>query len=404
MKKLLEILDQAPNNAFASLQNKTDLSLESTDTQYSIGGHKLEVKLNQITEIILNRQKSFIRDYIVAKENLLKELKRVNIIPMAVLPADIFFDILDQCNLVRFESLDENGTQMFDYNYLHLPFAKLLGAISFCPYVVFYKDGNPKSCIITPDMSISLSFIGCHNEIVKGKILDYGRSVDDFHVLVRLSEGAGFSYKFSMPYSIDSFAIGKYRHRSITKPPSETFGDLVKSYIDDNLFYKIISQYLIKAPEDSGLSISNGKISVLFPKMPDDIKEMLLRVHEELPHWKLYTAATANAFTISMKNGEDLRQHSKESVLPIWIEVYERILKKHGSLLEVGELERYLSEHEKSADNDPIFYYITKTQLNNVEYKHAVVFGQYGDFPNEKKAVEIAQQYSKGYEGILYDL
>ena len=67
MKKLLEILDQAPNNAFASLQNKTDLSLESTDTQYSIGGHKLEVKLNQITEIILNRQKSFIRDYILIR-------------------------------------------------------------------------------------------------------------------------------------------------------------------------------------------------------------------------------------------------------------------------------------------------------------------------------------------------
>ena len=167
---------------------------------------------------------------------------------------------------------------------------------------------------------------------------------------------------------------------------------------DVNNFWKLFFKNGFKDSEIRNYkSYSRAKVKVTFPEIPKDLQEMLLRSHEGLPHWKLYTAATPGAFKITNSRGLDILDYMKLVAIPTWKKVYERVNQKYEFLKSTNTLDEYLVSHQK--DDDPIFYYIVKNTFNGVEYSHAVVFGQYGDFPDEKKAFEVSKVYSKAYEG-----
>lgn len=402
METLLNILDQAPKNVLKNLDfivvgpgNNENNQM----TQHMIGGHPITITQERLSEVEIKRQKSFVRDYISAKEKLSNELNSVGIKPASILPSDVFYKVLSECNLIRFEELGENGEQYFDFHQLHFPFAKPLFFISLIEDARF--DNLQKSIPVLLDKNrfyySSLFCTGAYLPPFEPYHLSWGNSEDNFFIFFpengdNEASCKGFVYYACMP-GIISHLKNLERNQDFE---SKIFD--FESLKDVNNFWKLFFKNGFKDSEIRNYkSYSRAKVKVTFPEIPKDLQEMLLRSHEGLPHWKLYTAATPGAFKITNSRGLDILDYMKFVAIPTWKKVYERVNQKYEFLKSTNTLDEYLMSHQK--DEDPIFYYIVKNTFNGVEYSHAVVFGQYGDFPDEKKAFEVSKVYSKAYEG-----
>jgi hypothetical protein len=401
METLLNILDQAPKNVLKNL----DLIVvgpgnneNNQMTQHMIGGHPITITKERLSEVEIKRQKSFVRDYISAKEKLSDELNSVGIKPAAILPSGVFYNVLSECNLIRFEELGENGEQEFDFHQLHFPFALPLFWLSLERQVYIRDDSKLGPALVTAG-KLKVNYQNNFNSCLPP--LDPARSgltfsEDDFAIFfpkdgdIEPSE-IGFAYYLSMPGAISS--IENFEKNEPLKGRIPDFGKLK----NDNDLWQFFFWDGFKNSKEENPKKTNAQIKVTFPEVPKDLQEMLLHVHEMLPHWKLFTAAAPGAFKITNKRGFNMLDYIKLGVIPTWKKVYERVNEKYSFLKSTNTLDEYLVSHQK--DDDPIFYYIVKNTFNSVEYSHAVVFGQYGDFPDEKKAFEVSKVYSKAYEG-----
>lgn len=406
METLLNILDQAPKNVLKNL----DLIVvgpgnneNNQMTQHMIGGHPITITKERLSEVEIKRQKSFVRDYISAKQKLSDELNSLGIKPAAILPSDVFYKVLSECNLIRFEELGENGEQYFDFHQLHLHFAEPLRWLSFSDVAITHNN-TPKigPSLVSEKKITFLSFegIGAYLPPQKSFVSSPYRSSEDDFIIFFPKNGDiepsqnGFAYYLNMPSVISYLKLNKE-----SKNPIDNVFDFEKLKNVNDFWMFFFKNGFKKSKSSKSVleSASSVEVKVTFPEAPKDLQEMLLRTHEVLPHWKLYTAAAPGAFKITNSRGFDILDYMKLVVIPTWKKVYERVNQKYEFLKSTNTLNEYLVSHQK--DDDPIFYYIVKNTFNSVEYSHAVVFGQYGDFPDEKKALEISKMYSNGYEG-----
>lgn len=400
MKKLLNILDEAPDIVLQTLDSmaKGPGNNEKNEiTQHFIGGHPVSLTKERLDNALLQRQISFVRAYIAAKGSLLKEMHTVGVKPASVLPADVFYSITKKCGLVCFEELGNNGEQFFDFHQLHLPFAYPLFWLSLATNLRFRNKSKNGPVITNWDEVWDENFRGAGSYLPPGKFhkISFDKSEDDMVIFFPENgdidpSDKGFGYHLSMPTVICTLDQGNIKEK-IDKVDFEKLRDV------NNLWrfclpwgFKNVSKAYEAWPSKTG-----AQVKVTFPEIPVDLQQMLLHVHEMLPHWDLYTAAAPGAFTIKNERGYSMLEYIQQGVIPIWQEVYKRVHEKHAFLKSTNMIGDYLKAH----NDDPIFYYIVKNTFNGVEYSHAVVFGQYGDFPDEKKALEISKVYSKAYEG-----
>jgi len=407
METLLNILDQAPENVLKNL----DLIVvgpgnneNNQMTQHMVGGHSITITQERLSEVEIKRQKSFVRDYISAKEKLSNELNSVGIKPASILPSDVFYKVLSECNLIRFEELGENGQQYFDLHRLHFTFAQPLGYVSLISDL-YTRNGKELDSSIFSDSQEKFWYEDYRGNGRYLPPLEFAESPwkitgDDIVVFFPKKDGKielskrGFGYHVNMPAAISSMKNFIEDKKVKIEDTILNFEKLKNMNNIWNIFFGDGFKSSRKVDRFSKTSI---QVEVKFPEAPKELQEMLLRIHETLPHWKLFTAAASGAFTIFNQKGFNMLDYIKHTVIPIWEKVYQKVNEKYAFLKSTNTLDEYLVSHQK--DDDPIFYYIVKNTFNGVEYSHAVVFGQYGDFPDEKKAFEVSKVYSKAYEG-----
>lgn len=401
MKKLSEILHQAPHILLELLQSGAAVSPESLQSN-RIDGYDLGISAEEVTRIVSKRYVSHVQNYIRAREEFRESLQNsVGYFPWTILPLGVFAKILKECKFIRFEHLNKNGEQNFDFQTLHAPFVNL-----FHQALVYPMTSTHSPRMGMYDLSKKEFYFAnipharfADKEYLKVKVWEDHYHDDDIVVCIP-ARGIMEPITSSFTYRIN-LAYGQGHHSIYQNWISKISEEFNKMSLKDHFWNYCFNDGVF--PEINGIeSFHYHSVNVVKPVIPKSIellREYFIKIHQDIPSWKLSSAVAAKDFIVmkDTSTGLSLADYVRQLVLPLWETVFTKMAQKAMFMGLKSNVNEYLSV--KNENNESLFYYIVKRTYNNIEYEHAVVIGEYNEPFDDVKALEIAAQYSKAYEG-----
>ena len=397
--KILAALEQAPSWALANIDSfprVEDLNLPKED--HFLFGHKVQLDAVQKQELDLSVKRQAILDWQDAARDLASRFTEKGFPKPVIVPKKLFDTVCKQCKLIRLESMDEKGN-------LHLFF---LNIDKFFSLNVFE---NAYPCMTESDVLGGDYLMNWWNPGWGGW---YGKPI-----YFRLRDnpsfwGEGASNPYTIRLAFDSGDLLKLD----TQKAKHNFDSFMKTYNDPYHLYLLTM--LDQNFTTMGSKMEMHNTFAVFPELPAEFQMLLVNLRKTFPHWPVYTAADPDFFSL-VQQGVDLRSYAKKrfaefaDIFSQVIEISENIKSKQEEWqkkfleecvnqgISPTGTHMFLSDEDVmkavQKEKDPIFYLPVELTYKHVKYKFAVVYGQCGESPHEKAAIEELKKIS--YETFM---
>ncbi len=444
METLLKNLENVHSECLKTLVEKSRIlpnNVELPPVQIWIGGHQLELSLIEKSELEIERKKVIIKAYEEAKNDLRKMLESRGINPVAIVPINILNETFHSCGLVRFENLSEDAGTIVEIGEIDAYLAKSFGAHPFfhmhpdkerrngMDWIGQWPGYSEKNAF--DKLSCALSECKCfyryphnHDFSLAEKFVEnnYLLNTDMENISDAITSNIAVIYGIA-PVAIFDAINNKNKNEDYKKSFAQisSFEERVKNICDKNFLVNLLYRSGTDFPDYRKETEKNGFIRrmvvnaparVIFPKVPDEIAELIKRISSNLPEWKLFTAAEPLAFDLELYPTGMINQQCFQSYFPLikpikimdyvrvriseWTKMRTQIFSRFNAFKSSVEIDEYvrIKIEESKLNRDPIFYYPAKWEYKGMRYEFGVVFGSFGMLEREKEALEYLKKVS----------
>ncbi|MEI6022852.1 MAG: hypothetical protein WCQ32_03380 [bacterium] len=397
--KILAALEQAPHWALANIDltpRVEDLDLPKQD--HFLFGHKVQLDAVQKQDLDLSVKRQAILDWQEAARDLALRFTEKGFPKPVIVPKELFDTVCKKCKLIRLENMDEKGSlHLFFLNIDNFFFIKVFEHVSPCMTKANVLGDNYLRHWWNPGWG---GWVGKP-------------------IYFELNDNPSFWGKgASDPYSIGLAFDSGYLLKLDTQQAKHNFDSFMEEYNDPYYLYMLAMKDQNFITMGSKMEMSNT--FAVFPELPPEFQMLLVNLKKTFPHWPVYTAADPDFFSL-VQEGVDVRIYTKKrfaefaDIFSQVVEISENIKNKQEEwqkkfLDECAEqgisptgTHTFLSEEDVAKavqiEKDPIFYLPVELTHKHVKYKFAVVYGQCGESPYEKAAIEDLKNIS--YETFM---
>lgn len=385
-----------------------------------IFGHKINLTATEKQELVLARQQQIIMDWQAAKTEIYYMLERENMQPKAIVPTPVFKKMLDTMQIVDMSIMNpENGTMLFNPLVVdEILTTKMSGCL------LLNLNSNPIRADYYAEKLLKALNAKMGRETYYGGVIIPNL---DFPKFVKSSSLLEYDLGFDFCFNVDAFL----KHAVSLENPFREFKESLaqQSEVLRNK-YLLCSQAQLSNNFSKGTNfenLSNNMIfhdmftaQIHFPPVPEEFQNLFKKVKSRFPHWDMFTAADPNFFRVVYKNGLDLYEYAEARIkswnnfieewevkiievqknritqaafqeeLKLMLSTTNRVIRENHTLLNREDLMR--AYEIEMAKEDPIFYTPITTEYKKVSYDMTIVWGQFGESPRERQALELLNE------------